>query len=128
MCLAYIYIPAGATSILDENIEDVRGDNAVCGWVKGAIEGSHIQKFNKVVTLASSDSRTILLDMTGYTQSAGDIFFIYLNGLKGIAGTDYTVGSGSVIVNCEGDGDVVEITVLKSIVGEYYENGTNIEY
>ena len=32
-CLAYVYIPAGATEIKGSNIEDARGDTSVCGWV-----------------------------------------------------------------------------------------------
>ena len=32
-CLAYVYIPAGASEIKGSYIEDARGDNSVCGWV-----------------------------------------------------------------------------------------------
>ena len=37
-CLAYIYIKAGATAITASDIEDTRGNEAVCGWVTGLIE------------------------------------------------------------------------------------------
>lgn len=37
-CLAYVYIKAGATAITTANIEDTRGNNALCGWVTGLIE------------------------------------------------------------------------------------------
>lgn len=37
-CLAYIYIKAGAKAITASNIEDTRGDEALCGWVTGLIE------------------------------------------------------------------------------------------
>lgn len=37
-CLAYIYIKAGAEEITAADIEDTRGDEALCGWVTGLIE------------------------------------------------------------------------------------------
>jgi hypothetical protein len=37
-CLAYVYIPAGATEIKGSNIEDTRSDASLCGWVTGLIE------------------------------------------------------------------------------------------
>lgn len=79
--------------------------------------GAYIKEYKKVVTLNSGDSRTINLDMTGYTQENSDVFLIYLNGLKGIESTDYTIGTGSVTVNCNGSDDVIEIVVIKSILG-----------
>ena len=36
-CLAYVYIKAGATAITASNIEDTRGNEALCGWVTGLI-------------------------------------------------------------------------------------------
>ena len=38
LCLAYVYVPAGATSISQSNISDTRPDPAVCGWVTGLID------------------------------------------------------------------------------------------
>lgn len=38
LCLAYVYVPAGATSISQSNISDTRPDHAVCGWVTGLID------------------------------------------------------------------------------------------
>jgi hypothetical protein len=37
-CLAYIYVKAGAKAITAADIEDTRGNEAVCGWVTGLIE------------------------------------------------------------------------------------------
>lgn len=38
LCLAYVYVPMGATSISASNIEDTRADSNLCGWVTGVIE------------------------------------------------------------------------------------------
>ena len=174
LCLAYIYVKAGATTITQSVIQDTRSDSSVCGWVTGLIDqidtedlfdqwtaayeenitemegweveqktafeawmetltsqltvGAYINQYEKTVTLSSEDSRTISLNMSGYTQSDNDKYFIYLNGLKGIVGTDYTIGNGSITVNCNGSNDVVNIVVLKTILGQIYEDALNVEY
>lgn len=174
LCLAYIYIKAGATAITQSVIQDTRSDSSVCGWVTGLIDqidtedlfdqwtaayeenitemegweveqktafeawmetltsqltvGAYINQYEKTVTLSSEDSRTIPLDMSGYTQSDNDKYFIYLNGLKGVVGTDYTIGTESITVNCDGDNDEVNIVVLKAVLGEIYEDASNVEY
>lgn len=38
MCLAYVYVGRGVTEITQANIEDVRADTNVCGWVTGLIQ------------------------------------------------------------------------------------------
>ena len=174
LCLAYIYVKAGATTITQSVIQDTRSNSSVCGWVTGLIDqidtedlfdqwttayeenitemegweveqktafeawmetltsqltvGAYINQYEKTVTLSSEDSRTIPLDMVGYSQSDNDKYFVYLNGLKGVAGTDYTIGIGSITVNCDGDNDEVNIVVLKTILGEIYEDASNTEY
>ena len=174
LCLAYIYVKAGATTITQSVIQDTRSDSSVCGWVTGLIDqidtedlfdqwttayeenisemegweveqktafeawmetltsqltvGAYINQYEKTVTLSSEDSRTIPLDMSGYTQSDNDKYFIYLNGLKGVVGTDYTIGTESITVNCDGDNDEVNIVVLKAVLGEIYEDASNVEY
>lgn len=37
-CLAYVYIPANATSITAANIEDTRGNSDLCGWVSVLVD------------------------------------------------------------------------------------------
>ena len=37
ICLAYVYVKAGATAITQANITDTRPNSAVCGWITGLI-------------------------------------------------------------------------------------------
>lgn len=163
LCLAYIYIKAGATTITQSAIQDTRSDSSVCGWVTGLIDqidtedlfdqwtaayeenisemesweqtqktafeswlstlteqltvGAYIQQYKKVVTLSSGDSRIIPLNMSGYTKEETDIFLIYINGLKAIETVDYSISGTNLTVNCDGSDDVIEIIVLKSVLG-----------
>lgn len=38
LCLAYVYVPAGATTITYANIEDTRSNTNLCGFVHGLVE------------------------------------------------------------------------------------------
>lgn len=166
ICLAYVYVAAGATSITGSNIEDTRSDSSVCGWVTGLIEqvdtstlfaqwqaaynenlaemedweigqkqvfetwlstlteqltvGAYINEFEKSVT----DTNVIALDMTGYTYEASDIITVYLNGLKLISGTDYSISTnaGTRTITADftpvaGNGDVLDVEIYKSVLG-----------
>lgn len=37
-CLAYIYVPAGASTISQGHIQDTRADSTICGWVTGIVQ------------------------------------------------------------------------------------------
>ena len=82
---------------------------------------TYMTKFTKVVNLAPTDSRTITLDMAGYTYEASDLIMVYINGLLGVEGTDYTTASGSVTLNLAGiagQTENIQILVMKSKIGE----------
>lgn len=38
ICLAYVYVKAGATAITQANITDTRANSSVCGWITGLID------------------------------------------------------------------------------------------
>ena len=80
---------------------------------------TYVEKYQKVVTL--SNSNVISLDMTGYTYDIRDIIDVHINGLLGVADTDYTLDtSGSTpIITTEAttSGTVVVIDVIKSVIG-----------
>lgn len=167
ICLAYVLVEAGATSISQSKITDTRANKNLCGWVTGVIEqvdtttlfnqweaaynenigemeswedtqktafeewlstlteqltvGAYIKEFKKNVTLASGASRTIQLDWNNYTYEATDVFFVNLNGLKAEESADYTLNTSAtpptITVNCNGVDDVVDIKVLKTVLG-----------
>ena len=167
MCLAYVLVEAGATSISQSKITDTRANKNLCGWVTGVIEqvdtttlfnqweaaynenigemeswedtqkaafeewlstlteqltvGAYIREFKKNVTLASGASRVITLDWSNYTYETTDVFFVTLNGLNAEESADYTLNTSAtpptITVNCNGVDDVVDIKVLKTVLG-----------
>lgn len=159
LCLAYVYVAAGVTSISQSNITDAR-PSSDCGWVTGLIEqvdtsqlflqwqtayenyyeemseefntwfetlttelnvNTYVHNFNKSATYESSSGNTVTLNMTGYTYSSDDVIQVFINGLYGQPGTDYTIdttGAAPVITTvAQNTGTVVDVVVLKSKIG-----------
>lgn len=146
LCLAMIYIPAASTTIPQSRVTDKRGTSS-CLWVTGLITqldtnqlflqwqqlwnvwftgltqdlnvNTYVERYQKSVTL--SGSNTIALDMTGYTYEATDIINVYINGLFGVRGTDFTLddsgATATITTTAEASGTIVTIDVMKSLVG-----------
>ena len=85
---------------------------------------TYVVEFKKIQNLTSGSSATITLDMSNYTYDSRDVIDVYINGLKAISGSDYSLavsgGVARVTVNVGGSSSItnrVEIRVLKSIIG-----------
>ena len=158
--LAYLYIPAGATTIPQANIQDQRG-TSLCGWVTGLIKqvdtsqlfaqwadacetfyndmtagfnawfdtltsklsiDTYIQQYRKDVTL-TEDTNVVALDMSNYAYDQSDIIHVYINGLMGVPGTDYTLDTSNetatVTPSATAAGTAVTIIILRARIGYY---------
>lgn len=146
LCLAMILVPAGSSMIIQSRVTDKRG-TSLCLWVTGLITqldsnqlflqwqeqfdlwfaglvedlnvNTYVRRFQKQTEL--DDTNEIPLDMTGYTYEATDIINVYINGLFGIAGTDFTLDTSgetpTITTTATASGTVVVIDVMKSIIG-----------
>lgn len=176
LLLAYVYVPAGATSISQANIEDQRANTTYCGWVTGIITqvdtstlflqwqnayesfyqqmqtwmtteraafdawyaalteqlniNTFIESYVKTASIAYGASKTVSLDMTGYTYESGDIITASINGLEAKLGTDYTVNTSGatptvtfLFTGVSGQSEDVSIRVFKSKIGSVELNG-----
>lgn len=121
ICIAYIYVPAGATSVAANNIEDVRDDNDLCGYVKMQIDAINagIREYRNVVNITSEVTQISI----GIPQfdAENDLLYSNINGVMFVQGVDYTVsGTGSsakIVLNTSIKADnVVEFRVIKSII------------
>lgn len=146
LCLAMILVPAGSSMIIQSRVTDKRG-TSLCLWVTGLITqldsnqlflqwqeqfdlwfaglvedlnvNTYVRRFQKQTEL--DDTNEIPLDMTGYTYEATDIINVYINGLFGIAGTDFTLDTSgetpTITTTATASGTVVVIDVMKSVIG-----------
>lgn len=164
LCLAMIYVAAGATALSQANISDTRAGDR-CGWVTGIVSqvptgdlfeqwqtayeefyasfqswfdtltrqlqvNTYISAFDKTVSPnAGSGAVVIPLDMAGYTYEAGDILFVYVNGL---ITSNYTLDTStpSITLNFVRDAGTtneVFVRVLKSKIGDPVSGGSTFE-
>lgn len=93
-CLAYVYIKAGATAITASDIEDTRGNEALCGWVTGLIEQLNSATlfdqftsifndwFNGLVDIINENTETMLVNAlpTNITVSLPSSGWVASNG------------------------------------------------
>lgn len=119
MALAYVYVPAGSNTISSGNITDKRADTGVCGYTGGVISTASMQLKEYIKRVVISSSNVIPLDMTGYSYSASDIIFVYINGLLGYSGVDYTLNTAlstpTITPNASASGTEVVIKIIKPI-------------
>lgn len=82
---------------------------------------TYIQEYKKRVVVASGVSNVVALDMTGYTYEASDIIFVFINGLNGTAGVDYTLSTSgampTITTEADASGTEIVVRVLKSKIG-----------
>lgn len=99
-CLAYVYIPAGATAITAANIEDTRSNQDLCGWVTGLIDqldsntlytqftAIFNEWFNGLVDIIDENVETTLVA----AMSKGETVTLPANGWSGNAQTVTVTG------------------------------------
>jgi hypothetical protein len=91
----------------------------VCG-IDSGLERQYIRSTLPEASCSQQFERCSL-DMTGYTYEATDIINVYINGLFGVAGTDFTLNTSgatpTVTTTATASGTVVTIDVMKSVIG-----------
>lgn len=121
ICIAYIYVSAGATALNDLSINDTRDDIDLCGYVKLQIDSINagVKEYRNTVTTASEVTS---LDI-GIPQfdAENDLFFANINGIMFVQGSDYTIsGTGSsakmVLTNSVRANNTVEFRVIKAVL------------
>ena len=77
--------------------------------------GARTLSYEKSVGLAYGASREIALDMTGYNYDPSDIIMVFINGLLGIRGTDWTLSTNpaKITVNVTGSsGNIEQVNIV----------------
>ena len=83
---------------------------------------TYIQQYRKDVTL-TENTNVIALDMSNYAYDQSDIIHVYINGLMGVPGTDYTLDTSNAVATvtptATAAGTSVTIIILRSRIGYY---------
>lgn len=160
LSLAQIAVNAGVTEITQADISDERANTNVCGWVTGLIDQidttnlfaqyndafntwfssiketltttTLIRQYTSSYTTTAANEETIPINIPQYNEDL-DVLNVYVNGMKLIAGVDFTNNenvAGTILLAQSLDviGTVVEFEVLKSIDGSEAESVVNMVY
>ena len=95
LVLAYVYVAAGATSIVQSNITQKQSDSSVCGWITFTNLTPNFQIYRNDVTITANNTTTVSIGIPAYDASS-DMLIVLLNGVMMIPVTEYMIsGSGS---------------------------------
>lgn len=121
ICLAYVYVGAGVTSITQADIIDTREDTDLCGYVKLQIDSINagIREYRNVIR-TSSEVSEIAIGISEF-DADNDLLFSNINGVMFVRDVDYVVsGTGSsakikLVNSIMADNDV-EFRVIKAVL------------
>lgn len=157
LSLAQIYVAAGSTEITQANITDERGNTSLCGYVTGLIDQidttnlfaqydaafsewfsdlqetlatkTMILRYTNTFRTGAGSVSTVPIGISQYVDGV-DVLNVYVNGLKLIPGSDYTVNASAGTITLAQALDVagtpVNFEVLKSIDGSDAESVLSI--
>lgn len=95
LCLAYVYVAAGATTIINANIIDSRSDTSVCGYIKFTNISANLNVLRNNVNITANDTINVSIGIPSF-DAATDTLFVYLNGILMIETNEYVIkGTGS---------------------------------
>lgn len=86
---------------------------------------TYLYSYRKRQTIAQAGDNVVTLDMAGYTYDANDTIIVYVNGLYGGIGVDYTVdaATGTITTVATKVGTIIDVLVLKSKIGDPVPSG-----
>lgn len=120
ICLAYVYVGAGATTITASNISDARANTDVCGYVHMLLS-TYLQRFYADYSVTSNGTNYIDLP-SALDYEYGDLLDVYVDGLF-LSPSEYTIMENEVenipMINITNDldsGSTVTFINTKSII------------
>lgn len=90
LVIALVYVPAGATSIVAENITDVRDNEWYCGYVRSLTEAPVLKRVAGTFRTTANETSVVPINVASYSPEL-DIVNVYVNGFHMSQGIDYTV-------------------------------------
>lgn len=90
LVLALVYVPAGATEIVEANLTDVRSNDWYCGYVHSLVDTPVLKTYNARYVAASDNTTVAPISIVGFNPLV-DILNVYVNGFKLAPEIEYTL-------------------------------------
>lgn len=120
LVLALVYVPAGATAIVNENLTDVRDNEWYCGFVQSLVDTPIIKTFHSRYTAPANDTTVAPIGVMNYNIGA-DILNVYVNGFRLAPDAEYTVNTSTnsiELLEAVDRGTVIDFEVYRPIMPE----------
>lgn len=117
LALALVYVPAGATAIVAENLTDVRENEWYCGYVHSLVDIPVLKTFQFRYTALANDTTVAPIGVTGYNVEA-DLLNVYVNGFRLAPGIEYSVNTAAnsiTLAEAIDAGTIVDFEVYRPI-------------
>lgn len=90
LVLALVYVPAGASAIVDANLTDVRANEWYCGYVHSLVDTPAMQALHSRYRAPINNTVNVPINIVGYNVNV-DIMNVYVEGFRIAPGVEYTV-------------------------------------
>lgn len=118
LVLALVYVPAGATSIVEANLTDVRDNEWYCGYVHSLVDTPIVKTFHSRYTATNVDTTVAPINVLGFNAGA-DVLNVYVNGFRLAPGVEYTVNtttSSITLAEPVDPGTLIDFEVMRPVM------------
>lgn len=117
LVLALVYVPAGASAIVEQNLTDVRDNEWYCGYVQSLVDTPILKTFHYRYTAPVNDTTVAPIGITGFNAGA-DLLNVHVNGFRLAPGIEYSVNTATnsiTLAEAIDAGTIVDFEVYRPI-------------
>lgn len=116
LCIAYVHVPALASSVSSSNIVDTRDDGSLCNLMRG-VGAMVVRTFNNTVYSETAGQKAVSIGIPQYNKSR-DTLIVAVEGRVFAEGVNYTITSNTQIELAIGlpvIGTKIDFQVIKNV-------------
>ena len=120
LVLALVYVPAGASEIVEANLTDVRENEWYCGYVHSLVDTPVLQTLHSRYRAPVNNTVNVPINIVGYNVNV-DILNVYVEGFRMAPVQEYSVDEERnmvVLVEPLDAGTLIDIEVFKPTMPE----------
>lgn len=120
LALAMVYVPAGASEIVDANLTDVRANEWYCGYVHSLVDTPIVQSLRSRYTAPLNNTVNIPINIVGFNVNV-DVINVYVEGFRMAPVLEYSIDEERkmvTLVEPVDKGTLIDIEVFKPAMAD----------
>ena len=122
LVLALVYVPAGATSIVENNLTDVRDNDWYCGFVHSLVDTPVQKSYNSRYIAPGNNATVAPINIAAYDPNT-DLLNVYVNGFRLMPGVEYTINPATMSITLAEAVDAGTIVDFEALIPVMPEEG-----